>query len=211
MENLRLFDWRDRGRNQRRLETVRHHIIWCYSGLSVSRRLMRQAKMRGEGWIEPRSELSKMINRQMTWYLVGLHRMRSLDRDDQLALDGGKSCMHCGDSVAGYHMDHLVPTSRLGDTFVEYNQVRSCPRCNLRRGNKDLMIWYRENQAFPTMSVLRRYLKICFRLSDRMGLLDLPEDEAILKGLPFVPSALPRRFPPVGDLVWDHSYPGRVG
>ena len=211
MDKLTSFDWRDRGRNQRKLVTVRDHILWCYSALSISRRLMKEAHAAGDGWVEPRSHLSKMINMMTKEYLDGRRKMRSLDRDDRLALDGEKVCMHCGSSAAQYHGDHLIPQRRLNGVFVEYNQVRSCPRCNLGRGDKDLLIWHREKQTFPSLSILRRYVKIGFRVSERMGMLDLPEDEARTEGLPFVPSALPRRFPPVGDLVWDHAHPGRIG
>lgn len=211
MKNLTSFDWRDRGGNQRRLVTVRQHIFWCYSALSVSRRFMKVAKSEGDAWVEPRQRLTKMINVMTTKYLEGDLTMASLDRDEGLALDGAKVCMHCGDNAGRFHMDHLLPQSRSNGVFVECNQVRSCPSCNLGRGNKDLLVWHREKQTFPSLSILRRYLKIGFRVSERMKMLDLPEDEARKEGLPFVPSALPRRFPPVGDLVWDHAYPGRIG
>lgn len=210
MNRLTAFDWRDRGGGQRKLLTVRHHILWCYSALSVSRRFMKEAKSVGHAWVEPRGQLTMMINVMMTRYLDGDVTFASLDRDDRLAWDGDKVCAHCGSCTTHFHLDHLLPRSRLGGVFVECNGVRSCTSCNLSRGNKDLMVWHREKQTFPSLSVLRRYLKVGFRVSDRMGLLDTPEEEAGQKGLPFVPSALPRRFPPVGDLIWDHAYPGRI-
>ena len=211
MKKLTLFDWHDRGRKQRKLVTVRHHIFWCYSALSVSRRFMKEAESAGDGWVEPRVKLTAMINVMTAKYLDGALTMASLDRDDRLALDGDRVCMHCGKYAAKYHMDHLLPQSRLDGVFVECNQVRSCESCNLSRGNKDLMIWHRQKQTFPSLSILRRFLKVSFRVSERMGILDVSEEEARQNGLPFVPSALPRRFPPVRDLVWDYAHPERIG
>lgn len=201
------FDWADRGGNQRRLVTVKDHIFWSYSVLSVSRERMTDVAVSERSKVLTRTTLANML---MSKFEDGRRKIGSLDRDDRLALEGTRVCMHFGCDADSYQMDHLLPKSRLNGETMELNQVWSCPRCNQSRGNLDLMLWHRKNQTFPSLSVLRRYLKLCYRYAERFGFLDLPEEEASMFRLPFVPSAFPRRFPPVERLVWDYAHPDRI-
>lgn len=69
------------------------------------------------------------------------------------------------------------------------------------------MAWHRRNRTFPSLGVLRRYLKLCYFHAERQGYLGLCPEEAIKAGLPFDPKQFPRTFPAVEQLFWDHAYP----
>jgi hypothetical protein len=197
------WDWKD-PRGQRRLSTVEDHILWSYSMLSISRQIMER-RLNGDTDPFPRGR-SKACNIEMTKYQSREKNISPLDRDDWLAQNGIKVCAHCGADGPKFHIDHLIPSSRLKDR-LDLNQVRSCAYCNLNRGNKDLMHWHRQRQTFPTLGVLRRYLKLCYFYSKTRGCLGAATGEAVESGLPFDPRLLPRKFPSIDALVWDYAYP----
>ena len=192
------WDWSD-NRRQRKLTTVRDCILWSYAMLSVSRRAMKDLKA-GKPYPYPQGRL-KAANIEMTRYQRGQRNITSLDRDDRLAQDAFKICAHCGVVAEAYHWDHLIPQMRLVGEHLPLNQVRSCIPCNTGRGAKDLMEWHRVNKTFPSLAVLRRYLKLCYAYAERHDFLDQPLAEAMQQGLPFNPGEFPRRFPPVELLV----------
>lgn len=49
-------------------------------------------------------------------------------RRDVLVRDGNR-CRYCGEYVDKYHLDHVYPESKGGETTVE-NLVIACPTCN---------------------------------------------------------------------------------
>lgn len=52
-------------------------------------------------------------------------------------LSQDKVCYWCGESCLNeYHVDHYIPLSKGGDHSLE-NIVIACPRCNLRKSDKD--------------------------------------------------------------------------
>lgn len=68
---------------------------------------------------------------------------RRLFWEERLALwrNSDKCCYHCGKRLASssprsMHVDHKVPFS-LGGSCDDDNLVASCPRCNLRKGNRE--------------------------------------------------------------------------
>lgn len=202
------WDWREPKR-QRKLVTVEDHILWAYAMLSITRQMMNDRR-RGKPDRFPGGR-TKWANIEMTKYRRQARNISTLDRDDRLAQDGIKACAHCGVSVPKYHWDHLIPQSKLRGEHIAFNQVRSCPGCNMSRGNKDLMLWHRQNQTFPTLAVLRRFLKLTYFYAKQGGCLDYPACDAVDGGLPFDPRLLPRKFPKVESLVWDYAHPDSQG
>jgi len=55
-------------------------------------------------------------------------------RDEVLARDG-YACRYCGSMDGPFHMDHVYPVSKGGETSVN-NLVTSCPLCNVKKHNK---------------------------------------------------------------------------
>ena len=201
------WDWSDPKR-LRKLVTVEDHILWSYAMLSITRQIMEgRRKGKPDRFHGGRT---KWANIEMTQYQRQRRNISTLDRDDALAQDGIKVCAHCGISGPKFQWDHLIPQSRLVGEYVALNQVRSCPNCNMSRGNTDLMDWHRQRQTFPTLGVLRRYLKLCYFYARRGGRLGVPSDEAVQDGLPFDPRYLPRKFPGIEHLVWDYAHPNNM-
>lgn len=198
------WEWSDPGK-QRELTTVEDHIFWSYAMLSVTRQRMKDQKS-GKPNRFPGGR-SKWANIKMTRYQHGSRNISTLDRDDRLGQEGLRACAHCGTLAPEFQWDHLIPRSKLNGEYIGLNQVRSCPSCNRSRGNKDLMLWHRQKQTFPTLGVLRRYLKLCYFHAKQRNFLGNPARDAVQNGLPFDPRLLPRKFPAVEALVWDHAHP----
>lgn len=55
-------------------------------------------------------------------------RRRVFNRD-------GKKCRYCGKTEGAFHIDHVYPVSKGGETTFE-NLVVACKGCNLRKHNK---------------------------------------------------------------------------
>ena len=203
MPELNKWDWSDPKR-QRSLTTVEDHILWTYSMLSVTRQIMAD-QQRGNPNRFPGGR-TKWANIEMTKYQRQELNISTLDRDDRLAQDGLRVCAHSGVVASEFQWDHLIPRSKLAGEYIALNQVRSCPSCNMSRGNKDLMLWHRQNQTFPSLGVLRRYLKLCYAYAKQCGCLGNPTCHAVQSGLPFDPRYLPRKFPAAEVLVWDFAH-----
>lgn len=203
MSGVIAWNWAE-PQKQRQLKSVADHVFWPYAMLSISRQIM-QDKARGAPDRFPGGR-TKWTNIEMSTYQKELRNISSLDRDDMLAQNGDRVCAHCGANGPKFHFDHLIPTSKLSGAHIDLNQVRSCPSCNMKRGNKDLMLWHRQAQTFPTLGVLRRYLKLCYFFAKDRNLLHEAAEDAVHNGLPYDPRLLPRKFPDVTILIWDHAY-----
>ncbi len=204
MLNATTWGWTD-PKGQRKLLSVKDYIFWSYSVLTVSRIIMNRERI---GQPIPYSGgRTKAANIMMSKYLKGDLRITDLDRDDALSQRAAPICAHFGCVASSYHLDHLIPRSKLNGHHVALNQVLSCPRCNLSRRDSELMAWHRRNKTFPSLGVLRRYLKLCHVYSEQFGYLDQNIGDALQQGLPFDPRNLPRKFPPVEHLVWDYAWP----
>ena len=199
-----LWDWPD-PKGQTVLRTVRDHLLWSYSALTVTRIAMECLKA---GKPNPYSNgRTTPTNKMLKKYRTLKMNISDLDRDDQLAQGGSVVCAHFGCSAQKLEYDHLIPRSKIKGKYIPLNQVRSCRQCNSRRGNKDLMIWHRQNKTFPSLAVLRRYLKLCSGYAEQRECLGDLATDASKNGLPFDPVALPRKLPPLEQLVWDYAYP----
>lgn len=191
-----VWDWPDSG-VRRRTDTVERLIWWSYAGLSLTRRRMKDPNLFPGG-------RSRATPGEFGLYVKGKNKLGPLDRESRLQALHSPLCAHCGAASAG-EMDHLIPRSR-GGTNLGFNTVPCCGSCNRRRGNKDLMRWYRERRTFPTLALMRHYLKLCHSVASTMDLLDRSPEDALGAGLPFDPTLLPSCYPPVKELTWDWRF-----
>ena len=54
-----------------------------------------------------------------------------------LLLRGGNKCAICGKTLSNdFHADHVKAFSKGGKTITQNGQLL-CPKCNLKKGNKD--------------------------------------------------------------------------
>ena len=53
----------------------------------------------------------------------------------QTLIENSKNCFYCKIELSSFHVDHYIPISKGGRHTIS-NLVISCPKCNLKKGNK---------------------------------------------------------------------------
>ncbi|MCQ9343393.1 HNH endonuclease [Corynebacterium kozikiae] len=120
--------------------------------------------------------------------------MGSMFEDEKWKLERERSCSYCG-AEEGLVLDHLIPKN-LGGSDSGDNLVLACATCNSSKGGKDFLVWCRDQNVFPPLMVLRRYLKILVKHAEEVGAMDLTLDSQAVQMLPFAIDELPTsRFP----------------
>ena len=72
--------------------------------------------------------------------------------------------------------------------------------CNSSKGKKDMMAWYNEREQFPSIMMLRRYLKLVHQQCQEAGLMEVLLEEADDSSLPFHFSDIPTNFPKCSEM-----------
>ena len=62
------------------------------------------------------------------------------------------------------------------------------------------MAWYNERGQFPSIMVLRRYLKLVLRQCEELGIMDKTLDEVDDSALPFSLSEIPTNYPKCSEM-----------
>jgi hypothetical protein len=102
-------------------------------------------------------------------------------------------CVYCGKHDDGkLHADHLVPKHRGGLESGD-NLVWACRSCNSSKGAKDLLEWYADRSAFPSVPLMRRYLKLALAEATSRGVMDCRLDEC--PSVTFSIDYIPTRYP----------------
>lgn len=172
--------------------TVAELIYWSYANLAMA----HDGINRGLPTYDKTSFIIRM--RMYKGLLSGKLQISSLFKDERWKMENGARCVYCG-STENLSVDHLFPRIKGGSDSVE-NLVCSCKSCNSSKGKKDLMAWYDERGEFPSIMVLRRYLKIIRNLCLELGIMNerLEEVEAII--LPFDLSKIPTNYPKCSEI-----------
>ncbi len=90
--------------------------------------------------------------------IEGSMNIRTIFDDEKIKLLSGNKCSYCGttDNLA---LDHIFPQKHGGKDIGD-NLIYACRYCNSSKGKKDLMEWMRFKNTFPSLMILRRYLKL---------------------------------------------------
>ena len=67
--------------------------------------------------------------------------------------------------------------------------------------SKGMMLWYHERGQFPSVMVLRRYLKLVYQHCVELGIMDQPWKEVDDSTFPFKLSEIPVSYPKCSELV----------
>ena len=102
-------------------------------------------------------------------------------------------CTYCGQSAET--VDHLIPRLRHGPDSAD-NLVPACRWCNSSKGGRDVFEWATSKGFFP-LAVIRRYLVLAWRWTERAQLLDAPVKALRASNPPFR----------VGDIPWASGTP----
>ena len=175
------------------IQTVGHHIAWSYANLA-----------RADAALQDGDSSYKRIHhiirsRLFNGLKSGTMAMRSLYDDERIKMTAPKACCYCG-SVEHLAVDHLIPRIKGGGDDSD-NLILACRTCNSSKQGRDLLEWMTKKETFPSVMILRRYLKLVARYCDKHDLLEVAMPEAIRMDLPFDLSLLPHTFPPVSELV----------
>ena len=172
--------------------TVREQIAWAYANFAGVNATWEEGngRDRRDRWRIRKSLYYKLLD--------GRAHIGSLIRDERSKVTDPVACSYCG-SRGHLTMDRLIPRAKLGEDLA-HNIVWACRPCNTGKGAVDMLEWHQEKGRFPTLVVLRRYLKLVARTCDQRGCLDDPFPAPNLD-LPFDLERLPTvNYPPIREI-----------
>lgn len=182
----------------RKPQTIGASLFWSYANLAMMTAVLNDRVDR------PARKHYSIRARLYKGLCNGTMSVRDYFDDEKLKLSLPRGCAYCG-STEQLSVDHIIPQERSGRHGGE-NLVHCCRRCNSSKGSKDLLAWMTQQDRFPPLWLLKRYLKMAVEHCQRHGLMDLPlVSTSDIKGsLPFALDLLPNnRFPAAAELcLW---------
>jgi HNH endonuclease len=175
------------------INTIGELLHWSYANLAMAHAAVT-AKSEKYDRIQfmIRSRLYAGLNNQTI-------NIGPLADDERLKMILPQACCYCG-SREFLSADHLVPTKRGGANTGD-NLVWACRSCNSSKCARDALEWLAEKNQFPSILLLRRYLKLAMEISRARNLMNTPLTEA--PELPFSLSAIPKAYPQPSQLrLW---------
>ena len=172
--------------------TIREHIAWSYANLARADAALE------DGVVEYQRVHHIIRQRLYSGLMSGRMSMRSLYQDERLKMTMPQACYYCG-SLDDLAVDHLIPRIK-GGADESDNLIWACRRCNSSKQGRDMIEWMDAKSAFPSILLLRRYVKIVARHCDAEECMETELSRAGELGLPFDVSLLPTVFPPLAEL-----------
>jgi hypothetical protein len=169
------------------IRTVRDQIAWSYANLARAHAALEA----GSSKYAPLHHIIRA--RLFKGMTSGAMSMRSLYDDEKIKLTSERACSYCG-SRKNLSVDHLFPRIKDGADYVD-NLIAACRSCNSSKSGLDMMEWMIKRKQFPSVFVLRRYLKLVARYCERQGIMDIDLVSARGMMLPFNLEILPLEFP----------------
>lgn len=173
------------------LDTVGKRPFWSCTNLAMAHAAV------GHGAVRYGRVHYKIRARLFNGLSDGSMGLGSLGDDERLKMVLPQACWCCG-RADGLSADHLIARSCGGPDSGE-NLVWACRGCNRSKRAADVLDWLAKRGEFPPLLLLRRYLKLAIAHCAATGSLELAASQA--DTLPFSLAAVPRRFPPPGELV----------
>ena len=176
-------------------KTVGESLYWSYANLSMAVASFKHSEATYQ-------QIDFIVRNKIYYGLVsGRMKPRSLFNDEREKIWSAGICAYCGDA-ADLSLDHVIPRLRGGDDEPS-NLVTACRSCNSSKGARDLLEWTALRGEFPTLVLLRRYLKLAIRYCIKNNLMDiaLEEVKSISPALPFAITLVPHVYPQPRSLV----------
>lgn len=175
------------------MSTVRELIFWSYANLAMAHSAVSRQESKY-------SKLSFIIrSRLFAGLMSDKMKIGSMLDDERVKIKYGNVCAYCGNE-ADISIDHIIPKIANGSNSAD-NLIRVCKYCNSSKGGQDLLAWCSKRNEFPSLLVLRRYLKLVYYYCCEHNLLDISIDEAIATTLPFDIRLIPIDYPTPDKLV----------
>lgn len=175
------------------ITTIGELLHWSYANLAMAHAAITNGTEKyGRIHFIVRARLFAGLNK-------GTMNIGPLADDDRLKMVLPQACSYCGGREA-LSADHLIPTKRGGANTGD-NLVWACRSCNSSKCARDAIEWLADRNEFPPVLLLRRYLKVAIEITRQRNLMDTLIEEA--PELPFVLAAVPKVFPPPGQIrLW---------
>lgn len=175
------------------IETVRQHIAWSYANLARAHAALDVGATKY-------TRTHHMVRARLFKGLsTSAMQMRTLYDDERVKLNYPQACCYCG-ATNSLSIDHLIAKIRGGEDHSD-NLVWACKSCNSSKRDRDLLEWCQFKNTFPSVLLLRRYMKLVARYCETHGLLDTLLADDNCRRLPFVLELLPYTFPDLNSLV----------
>jgi hypothetical protein len=175
------------GINRKQLNTVKELIFWSYANLAMA----HEAVDKGKDKYDRTSFIIR--NRMFTGLMNETINIGSMIDDEKVKIIHSDICAYCGKS-SDISIDHLIPKSK-GGTNCADNLIRVCKHCNSSKGAKDMLQWHYENDDFPSILILRRYLKLIYAYCVENNILDINITDIDNATLPFNLTTIPTDYP----------------
>ena len=177
----------------KQINTVKELIFWSYANLAMAHSAVsRYEKVYSKSSFIVRSRLFAGL-------MSGKMKLGSMLDDERVKIEYSEVCAYCG-SESDISIDHIIPKIANGSNSAD-NLVRSCKRCNSSKGGRDLLEWHYRRNEFPSLLILRRYLKLVYSYCDEHNILDISIADAHTMNLPFNLKLIPIDYPAPGELV----------
>lgn len=173
------------------ITTIGELLHWSYANLAMAHAaLTAKSTKYGRTHFMIRAKLYAGLNKETM-------NLAPLADDERLKMILPQACCYCG-SDQFLSVDHLIPTKQGGKNCGE-NLVWACRSCNSAKGARDMLEWLATKKQFPSLLLLRRYLKIVILLCREKNLMHAAIENA--PPLAFSLLAIPRQFPPLAQLT----------
>jgi len=180
------------------ITTVGELLHWSYANLAMAHSAVEaKAEKYGRLHFMVRARLFAGLNKRTM-------NIGPLADDEHLKMILPQACCYCG-SAQFLSVDHLIPTKRGGANAGD-NLVWACRSCNSSKSAKDALEWLVQRNQFPSLLLLRRYLKLAIEIATVRGAMD--SLVATAPEMPFSLAAIPRAFPSPTELrLWVSPLP----
>ncbi len=176
-----------------KIVSVKDHIAWSYANLARAHAAVKAGE-------SSYNRTHHMIRAHLFKGLTtGKMTMRSLYDDEKVKFQYPPACCFCG-NMEKISIDHLIPKNKGGSDCSD-NFIWACKTCNSSKSDYDMLEWFKKKEKFPSILLLRRYIKLVAKYCDEKDLLDIPLNEALDYNLPFKLQLLPYDFPELDTLV----------
>ncbi|MCF7989355.1 MAG: HNH endonuclease [Thiohalocapsa sp.] len=162
-------------------------LYWSYACLAMAHSAVSKEQ-------ERYAQVNYIIRAKLYKGLMdGTMDVGSIFQDEKVKISQGDICSYCG-GAGPLALDHVIPRFSGGQDRGD-NLIYACRKCNSSKGKKDLMEWMQQNKRFPSLMVLRRYLKLAIDWSVENDAMNLSIESARASQLPFNVDFVPTQFP----------------
>ena len=190
-------------KTKKKLSTIAESLFWSYANLGAVHAALKSGdkKLHRIHYII-RSKLYKGLT-------SGTMKISTMYKDERAKFLLPHCCCYCG-SAKKLSADHIFPRKKGGNDSGE-NLVWCCRQCNSSKSSKDMLEWMFDKNKFPSILLLRRYLKLAIQYCYENDIMNLPIEniENLPVELPFAINFVPYWYPTLNKLkIWIVDFEG---